>query len=69
MTVRSCPSSILPPEDCYKLFRVIGADGFTRRIEAEKKQNAGGHLNVVIEQLAERLCAARVQVREILKVK
>jgi hypothetical protein len=48
-------------------FRVIGADGFTRRIEAEKKQSAGGHLNVVIEQLAERLCAARVQVREILK--
>ena len=46
---------------------MIGADGFTSRIEAEKKQNAGGHLNVVIEQLAERLCAARVQVREILK--
>ena len=47
-------------------FRVLGADGFTRRIEAEKKQSAGGHLQVVEQLLAERLCAARVQVREVL---
>ena len=47
--MRSCPSSTLPLVDSTN-FQSDGADGFTRRIEAEKKQNAGGHLNVVIEQ-------------------
>ena len=45
-------------------FRVLRADDYTKRVESEKKLAAGSHLGIVLEQLAERLCAARVQVRE-----
>ena len=43
-------------------FKVVRADDFTKRVEAEKKLSAGSHLGIVLEQLAERLCAARIQV-------
>lgn len=46
-----------------QIFRVVRADDYTKRVEEEKKLTAGSRLSIVLEQLAERLCAARVQVR------
>lgn len=44
-------------------FKVLRADDYTKRVEREKKLTVESRMAIVIEQLAERLCAARVQVR------
>lgn len=48
-------------------FKVVKADDYTKRVEKEQQLTAGSRMAIVMEQLAERLCAARVQVRSTFK--
>ncbi|KAH8045733.1 alpha-tubulin binding protein [Aureococcus anophagefferens] len=44
-------------------FRVVRADDYTKRVEEKKKLAAWSKHAIILEQLAEKLCAARIQVR------
>ena len=48
-------------------FQVVNADDYTKRVEREKNLAEGSRLAVVVQQLAERLCATRLQVRSTFK--
>ncbi|KAJ8605157.1 hypothetical protein CTAYLR_000343 [Chrysophaeum taylorii] len=44
-------------------FKVRRADDYTKRVERENHLTIGSRMAIIMEQLAERLCAARIQVR------